>query len=414
MFFQSRGQFVRWCLVTIAISLLSSSPSKASRYEDSKEFLRLGEVSKGLKGLRESSKRDPRAAHLLGLIFLDGKLLKQDEATAYNYFMLGAEQCFEKSIQTVEKLFLLKRGSKYFDPKEFLRIKQGCSVTLATDKDNGKTDQTIDNEPLKSDKTIDKEENINPKEGLASSSAPSEYNKITNEVISSWNNISTEVDDLKLIGMGSGFSINKNGYFLTNEHVVDECSSAVVLYNELFGEAKIITKSEKHDLALIKVNAPTPYFAKLSPKKPKLGEELVALGYPVGEIFGMSPTVSFGMVKNTEQSESAVRREGFLLVDLQIASGNSGGPVFNKRGALRGVVSYGVDAKDYQDELEDRGFNDFISSNTFSFIVSTSTTKKWLKAKNVDFHFDYNDNYVNTEIVTNNGLKSLALIGCVQ
>lgn len=414
MFSQSKSQLVKWFLMTIVISLLCSNPSNASRYEDSKELLRLGEISEGLKGLRASAKDDPRAAHLLGLIYLDGKLLKQDKARAYNFFMAGAKQCFEKSIQTVEKLFLLKRGSKYFDPKEFLKIKRDCSGMLVTGKNNEKTEQIIDNEILESDKNIQKEEDLNPKKGSASSSVTNEYNKITNDVILSWNTISTEVDDLKLIGMGSGFSINKNGYFLTNDHVVDECSSAVVLYNDLFGKAKIIKKSKKHDLAVIKVNAPTPYFAKLSPKKPQLGEELIALGYPIGEIFGMSPTVSFGVVKNTEQSESAVRREGFLLVDLQIASGNSGGPVFNKRGALRGVVSYGVDAKDYQDELEDRGFNDFISSNTFSFIVSTSTTKKWLKANNVDFHLDYNENYVNTEEVTSNGLKSLALIGCVK
>ena len=56
----------------------------------------------------------------------------------------------------------------------------------------------------------------------------------------------------KSISSGSGFAINRDGYFLTNHHVIDDCSKLSVRYNGLNGVAKTIIFSEDLDLAIIK------------------------------------------------------------------------------------------------------------------------------------------------------------------
>lgn len=395
-------------LLMFSFGILSDQAlSSESTYEQSRNLLKSGKISEGIKGLQSSANNDPKSAHLLGIILLNGKLLPLNKDKAYKYFLLGAEQCFDKSIEVVEKLFLFKRGSEYFNPQKMIGIKEKCNntnVASASKAPKPKTEQ----------KPKPKFESAPKKSKPNQNQIETRDNLITQSVMSSWDNIFVDPDTINLIGMGSGFAINRNGYFITNEHVIERCRSAVIIYNEMLGKASIVARSEKFDLAVVKVNAPTPYFVNLSAQTPMLGEEIVALGYPVGEIFGISPTVSFGMVKNTEQTKSAVRKEGFLLVDLEIASGNSGGPVFNKKGGLRGVVSYGVDAKDYQDSLNEKGINDFISSNTFSFIVSATTTKNWLNSRGIDFRINSNQDYLNTESVTSLGLKSLAFIGCVK
>lgn len=358
-------------------------------YEESKGFLKSGKISEGITGLQYLSNKDPKSAHLLGVIFLNGKLLPVNKDKAYKYFLLGAEQCFDKSIEVVEKLFLFKRGSEYFNPQKMIRIKEKCNSTDIA---------SISKAPK-------------PKEDHNTQSD----NLISENVKASWEKIFVDPDNENLIGMGSGFAINKNGYFVTNEHVVEGCRSAIILYNGLLGGAQIVSKSKKYDLAILQVNAPTPYFVNFAPKTPLLGEEIIALGYPVTELFGYSPTFSFGTIKNTGQSESDIRDEGFLLVDLEIASGNSGGPVFNKKGGLRGVVSYGYDSSALEKlRNEEQGSNDHISSNTFTFIVSATSAKNWLNSRGVDFSTNTNQNYMNTEIVTSLGIKSLAKIGCLK
>ena len=358
-------------------------------YEESKGLLKSGKISEGITGLQYLSNKDPKSAHLLGVILLNGKLLPVNKDKAYKYFLLGAEQCFDKSIEVVEKLFLFKRGSEYFNPQKMIRIKEKCNST----------DIASISKALK------------PKENHNTQSD----NLISENVKASWEKIFVDPDNENLIGMGSGFAINKNGYFVTNEHVVEGCRSAIILYNGLLGGAQIVSKSKKYDLAILQVNAPTPYFVNFAPKTPLLGEEIIALGYPVTELFGYSPTFSFGTIKNTGQSESDIRDEGFLLVDLEIASGNSGGPVFNKKGGLRGVVSYGYDSSALEKlRNEEQGSNDHISSNTFTFIVSATSAKNWLNSRGVDFSTNTNQNYMNTEIVTSLGIKSLAKIGCLK
>jgi S1-C subfamily serine protease len=406
MLFNKVNLFIKVFLTLVVIFSSNVAFSNFSDFEKAKDLIKSGEISEGIKSLKLSANHDPKSAHLLGLIYLNGKLLPLNKDIAFQYFLLGAEQCFFKSIQVVEKLFLFKRGSEYFNPQKIISIKKKCS--------NTSTVSSSQPEKPKNDREEIVEESRSLPQKPEKNNLQFRDNLITNDVMASWDAIFVDPNKINLISMGSGFAINKNGYFVTNEHVIEKCSSTVIIYKDMLGSGSIISKSKKFDLALIKVNAPTPYYVNLSSQSPKLGEEIVALGYPVGEIFGISPTVSFGMVKNTEQTKSAVRKEGFLLVDLEIASGNSGGPVFNKKGGLRGVVSYGVDAKDYQDSLNEQGINDFISSNTFSFIVSATTTKKWLKSIGIDFGVNSNQDYLNTETVTSLGLNSLAFIGCVE
>ena len=182
----------------------------------------------------------------------------------------------------------------------------------------------------------------------------------------------------------SGVAISNDGVFLTNHHVVDGCLNVAVKYQDM-GRARVLFADADLDLAAIEVDAPTPFYATFDSSSLRLGEPLVALGYPVGDLFGNDPTVSEGRLTNTEQGNTEIKARGYLLVSIPLASGNSGGPVFNNRGLLRGLVSYGISNEKLTKVMEESGRSVSIHSVTFNFIVSGLSVMERLNQKNVRY-----------------------------
>ena len=158
----------------------------------------------------------------------------------------------------------------------------------------------------------------------------------------------------------------------------------------------------------MKVEAPTPFYARFDSSILNVGEKLVALGYPVGRFFGNAPSVSEGILTNAEDSENRIRKEGFLIVSFPIASGNSGGPVLNRYGGLRGIVSYGVDASVVA-EKDDV----FIQSSNLNFIVSGLRIRQWLSKFDLNtFSLKTKASKLDTEEIASMGIKSLVEVRC--
>ena len=138
---------------------------------------------------------------------------------------------------------------------------------------------------------------------------------------------------------GSGVAINANGMFITNHHVIDGCSSPTVVYQQLRGKAKVLMASEPLDMALLQVEAPTPNFAKFDRAEYALGEALYAAGYPLSPSLGDDLKFSQGILMSARDDERGLISNGFLVTDLTIGNGSSGGPVLSEDGLLRGLVS---------------------------------------------------------------------------
>jgi len=142
-------------------------------------------------------------------------------------------------------------------------------------------------------------------------------------------------------GIGSGVVITKDGYILTNNHVVENATTIKVtlLDDDDIYEAKIIGRDPGTDLALIKINTKKDLpFAYLGDSdKLEIGEWVMAIGNP----FGLQHTVTSGIVSAKERKEvnpgNKAGYHNFIQTDASINPGNSGGPLFNLKGEMIGI-----------------------------------------------------------------------------
>ena len=137
-------------------------------------------------------------------------------------------------------------------------------------------------------------------------------------------------------GQGSGFIISKDGYILTNNHVVggaDEINVQMADGRSL--KAKLIGADDKSDVAVIKVaesDLPTLNIANSSDLE--IGEWVMAVGNP----FGLSATLTVGVVSATGRAGMGITDyEEFIQTDAAINPGNSGGPLLNIEGEVVGI-----------------------------------------------------------------------------
>ncbi len=137
--------------------------------------------------------------------------------------------------------------------------------------------------------------------------------------------------------LGSGFIISKDGYILTNHHVIAGADEVIVrLTNRDEYVAKIIGSDEASDVAVLKVDAddlPTLKFGDSDDLK--VGEWVLAIGSP----FGFDHSVTAGIVSAKGRSLPSDNYVPFIQTDVAINPGNSGGPLFNLDGEVVGINS---------------------------------------------------------------------------
>ena len=137
--------------------------------------------------------------------------------------------------------------------------------------------------------------------------------------------------------MGSGVIVSRDGYILTNAHVVLDADEILVkLYDRRELKAKVIGTDEQTDIALLKIEANNlPTVTLGSTRDLKVGEWVMAIGNP----FGFDHTVTAGIVSAKGRSFVNENYVPFIQTDVAINPGNSGGPLFNTRGEVVGINS---------------------------------------------------------------------------
>ncbi|MCU0603110.1 MAG: DegQ family serine endoprotease [Desulfobacterales bacterium] len=142
--------------------------------------------------------------------------------------------------------------------------------------------------------------------------------------------------EFKQRSLGSGFVIDKEGFIVTNNHVVENADQIKVrLADEREFDAKIIGRDPKTDLALIQIEGAK----ELSPlkmgdsEKLEVGSWVLAVGSP----FGLEQTVTAGIVSAKGRFIGAGPYDDFIQTDASINPGNSGGPLLNMNGEVIGI-----------------------------------------------------------------------------
>jgi serine protease Do len=137
-----------------------------------------------------------------------------------------------------------------------------------------------------------------------------------------------------ITGQGSGFFISRDGYAVTNNHVVQNAENVQVTSDDGKSyNAKVIGTDSRTDLALIKVDGNDFPFVKLTDNSPRVGDWVLAVGNP----FGLGGTVTAGIVSARGRDIGAGPYDDFIQIDAPVNKGNSGGPTFDVDGNVIGV-----------------------------------------------------------------------------
>jgi len=140
-------------------------------------------------------------------------------------------------------------------------------------------------------------------------------------------------------GFGSGFIINKEGYILTNEHVVSQATEIKVYLSEQEEplEARLVGADAELDLAVLKVNADKnlPYLEFGDSDAARVGQWVIAIGNP----YGLDHTVTTGVISAKGRPVNIEDRKykNLLQTDAAINPGNSGGPLLDLQGGVIGI-----------------------------------------------------------------------------
>lgn len=155
---------------------------------------------------------------------------------------------------------------------------------------------------------------------------------------------------------GSGFFVSKVGHVVTNAHVVKDCSQITIGDNvNKQTSAEVISTDNRNDLALLKVSSlsmasdetkslirklavkvvPLAVSGLLRPEDAELGEKVMVAGYPYGDIFSNTIKVTLGIVSATRGMGDDT---GQFQLDAAVQPGNSGGPIYDGKGNILGVV----------------------------------------------------------------------------
>ena len=139
-------------------------------------------------------------------------------------------------------------------------------------------------------------------------------------------------------GVGSGVIVSKDGYILTNNHVVDNAEEVKVQIGDN-GEAitaKVVGTDPKSDIAVLKIDAKDKSYPALTvadSDKIEVGDVVLAVGNP----FGIGQTVTMGIVSATGRATLGLEYEDFIQTDAAINMGNSGGALVDAEGRLVGI-----------------------------------------------------------------------------
>ena len=143
-------------------------------------------------------------------------------------------------------------------------------------------------------------------------------------------------EDFKQRSLGSGFVIDKKGYIVTNNHVIENADEIKVrLADETEYDAKLVGRDPNTDLALIKIKGASNLVPlKMGDSKAlPVGSWVVAVGSP----FGLEQTVTAGIVSAKGRVIGAGPYDDFIQTDASINPGNSGGPLLNMKGEVVGI-----------------------------------------------------------------------------
>jgi S1-C subfamily serine protease len=148
------------------------------------------------------------------------------------------------------------------------------------------------------------------------------------------------------MGSGTGFSISRDGFIATNNHVIENAENIFVRgVNGDFSqeyEARVVVKDENNDLAILQLiesdslNLTDPHFGIALKSNTLVGENIFTLGYPLRSSMGDELKITNGIISSRTGYNGDITS---YQVSAPIQPGNSGGPLFDSKGNVIGIIN---------------------------------------------------------------------------
>ncbi len=167
---------------------------------------------------------------------------------------------------------------------------------------------------------------------------------------------------------GTGFYINKNGFVVTNNHVVSGCSSVWIKDNDRDIPGVVVKSNEVLDIAVIKASINNKIYAKFA-NDIRTGEDVMALGFPLGNELGADIKVTKGNISAVSGMKG---NKDYLQFTAPIQAGNSGGPLLNEGGFVVGINTAKLVGEKYQN---------------INFAINGNSAQRFLGKHSIDFEY---------------------------
>ena len=216
-------------------------------------------------------------------------------------------------------------------------------------------------------------------------------------------NTSSDENEVIPISSGSGFFVNKNGYLVSNYHVVEMCQYILAVMDGDLLNVKVVASDITNDLIVGKVEElSNNNFLALSSDGAFLGDNVIVAGFPLAGTLSDNLKVTRGIVSSMSGLNNNYSE---YQIDAAVQSGNSGGPLIDASGNVVGVVVAQLNKYKLLQERE-------IIPENVNFAVKSQNVGVFLSANNIDFISKDSKKVIQNRVVAKSAEDSTVMLLC--
>jgi hypothetical protein len=204
---------------------------------------------------------------------------------------------------------------------------------------------------------------------------------------------------------GTGFVISRQGHVLTNNHVIDECTTIRATTEGRTKQLTVVGTDPGNDLAVLKLPSPVPNIARFREgRNIRPGDGVVVVGFPLHGLLASEANVTTGAVSALAGMGNDAR---FLQITAPVQPGNSGGPLLDQGGNVVGIVVSKLNAMKIAKATGD------IPQN-INFAINGAVAKSFLDANSVEYEVASSAQKLESSDVVGQAKKFTLLLECFK